>query len=121
MVPLYRALFISQYFAIMKTVNDIQEKEKEDDLAQSDPSCDLTCIESTDELDYTHWCDSCNLSTYYCQKPPKDYPHPLCLTDDCLAAYIVDVVVKEHDKSFNYDPYECAEEEEPEEEDEEKK
>lgn len=113
MVQLYRAVFISQYFKIMQTINYIEEQEleRDDKTEQTFSSDSLVCDETTKDLSLTYWCDNCDKSTYYCKKPPKDYPHQLCLSDDCIAQYIVGVVVQDHEKKFNHDEFENAENE----------
>lgn len=68
-----RQHLVTLYFKIMESM---------------DSDGDRTMIDESDDDNYTHHCEVCNKMTTYNEKPPADYPLPLCLTDECLEILI---------------------------------
>ena len=78
MIESVRNHYIALYFQIM---NDQEQNRKDDITIASDE------INDADE-GFGHQCMICNQGTFYNEKPPHDYPFPLCLTDFCLSIHI---------------------------------
>ena len=49
---------------------------------------DATMIDGEEVSQFTYNCESCEKMTMYRDKPPADYPLPLCLSNECLKQLI---------------------------------